>query len=928
MNNGLNNNRSFFEHSYWNNNLGTGGSGSQFNFPSPYQVGNVPHHFNAPPVVRFSPQGPVVGSMQYTWQLNETPCTGPARTKDGRPHIFICGGLEPQLRYEFVPYKEGPSISSIRNEISARLLQAGQAPHIGHFDFADHERPEFMRVPRQPTREFHLAHPPTADAQECIDAGHKEQEHYFNTPLPFTLPEAEQALEWRNQELTNLIRIRDEIQAKINENQQWISDIHRGTRGPRSKTFLNSLRGQNHKLWQTGQAFEWRCQNATTRRDETAENLQKIRHALEHNKEAYRDSIKAVERQRFPKDHAIFNEERGRAEAAKQEELRFSILAKQERENYSHAPAPATMDEARNTADAGKKHLENCVRDKNASEALYNEKQSRLEATRALLSEEWNVIAEHEVAFLEEEVAALKRTVDIQDQRIANAYTRATESYRQKILGLHSKADFDTSHALAGEAQAQFFQRLANQPDDALAPMQADEAQQPQAHIPDTLRVNQDQKPTGATTSLSKQPITALADLAALSSEIVERAARRAERQANQHAVLSGAEGAASVAAEHGPSAHPNSTNLPPANQPAINTALGASALALASSNTVTAPGAIAGASVNLGELAATAARSLAGAAGQVLSAPAIAVGALFYSSNAGEGSDKVQGREKGVPAALLAKRNSGQLTKPVIKPKPQLGVKTPIQLKNTPLYPMEIGEVSNGVKPPLAPKPAFDRAGLNAQQQALKQATADAGINRLASPVAVEPLKQAAMALDKAAGALQDAACLDNPLCVAKLIMGGEGNSSTQTVPVAHDLTGGKLENPQPIQDNKTVLISPDQRGEQGASHTGNVDGKPETGGNTTVTPIPVGTNTDDLAYLALKGKDAQEAAGKLGFDRRISPQKAPFNSHGQPVFSNGKNYITPDIDSHNVSNGWKLFNSKGKRIGTYDNDLIRIKD
>ncbi|MBJ4953946.1 hypothetical protein JGF37_03310 [Salmonella enterica subsp. enterica serovar Goldcoast] len=53
-------------------------------------------------------------------------------------------------------------------------------------------------------------------------------------------------------------------------------------------------------------------------------------------------------------------------------------------------------------------------------------------------------------------------------------------------------------------------------------------------------------------------------------------------------------------------------------------------------------------------------------------------------------------------------------------------------------------------------------------------------------------------------------------------------------------------------------------------------------------------------LAYLALKGKEAQDAAQNLGFDRRIPPQKAPFNSHGQPVYSDGKNYITPDIDSH----------------------------
>lgn len=80
-----------------------------------------------------------------------------------------------------------------------------------------------------------------------------------------------------------------------------------------------------------------------------------------------------------------------------------------------------------------------------------------------------------------------------------------------------------------------------------------------------------------------------------------------------------------------------------------------------------------------------------------------------------------------------------------------------------------------------------------------------------------------------------------------------------------------------------------------QEATNTGNTEGVPDTGGNTTLTPIPEGPNKDDLAYLALKGKEAQEAAGKLGFDRKIPAQKAPFNSHGQPVFYDGKNYITP---------------------------------
>ncbi len=77
-----------------------------------------------------------------------------------------------------------------------------------------------------------------------------------------------------------------------------------------------------------------------------------------------------------------------------------------------------------------------------------------------------------------------------------------------------------------------------------------------------------------------------------------------------------------------------------------------------------------------------------------------------------------------------------------------------------------------------------------------------------------------------------------------------------------------------------------------------------------------------------ALKGKEAQEAAGKLGFDSRILPNKAPFNSHGQTSYFNGKTYITPDIDSHNVTNGWKMFDRRGQRIGTYDSDLNKIKD
>ncbi|MFF8597152.1 polymorphic toxin-type HINT domain-containing protein [Streptomyces sp. NPDC015220] len=69
-------------------------------------------------------------------------------------------------------------------------------------------------------------------------------------------------------------------------------------------------------------------------------------------------------------------------------------------------------------------------------------------------------------------------------------------------------------------------------------------------------------------------------------------------------------------------------------------------------------------------------------------------------------------------------------------------------------------------------------------------------------------------------------------------------------------------------------------------------------------------------------------DRAGALGYRTRIPTQKAPFNSHGQVVFSNGKNYITPDVDGHNVSDGWKMFNRKGQRIGTYDPDLNYLKE
>ena len=71
-----------------------------------------------------------------------------------------------------------------------------------------------------------------------------------------------------------------------------------------------------------------------------------------------------------------------------------------------------------------------------------------------------------------------------------------------------------------------------------------------------------------------------------------------------------------------------------------------------------------------------------------------------------------------------------------------------------------------------------------------------------------------------------------------------------------------------------------------------------------------------------------SRDRADALGYTTRIPAQKAPFDSHGQEVFTNGKNYITPDVDGHNVTDGWKMFSRRGARIGTYDSELNYVKE
>ena len=119
-----------------------------------------------------------------------------------------------------------------------------------------------------------------------------------------------------------------------------------------------------------------------------------------------------------------------------------------------------------------------------------------------------------------------------------------------------------------------------------------------------------------------------------------------------------------------------------------------------------------------------------------------------------------------------------------------------------------------------------------------------------------------------------------------------GAGNR-TETLPVNDDLTGGKLVNPAHDQNKGTSLVTPDRSGEQGPSNTGNTDGLPDTGGNTTVTPIPT-QNKDDLAYLAEGDKPANlspEGAGRSGAFNEAKRQS------GIPV-SQSPNKVSPNID------------------------------
>ena len=66
--------------------------------------------------------------------------------------------------------------------------------------------------------------------------------------------------------------------------------------------------------------------------------------------------------------------------------------------------------------------------------------------------------------------------------------------------------------------------------------------------------------------------------------------------------------------------------------------------------------------------------------------------------------------------------------------------------------------------------------------------------------------------------------------------------------------------------------------------------------------------------------------AAKELGYTKQIPRGELPFTKN-QPAFQKGQRYITPDLDGHK-GGVWKMFDNKGRRLGTFDENLKRIGD
>ena len=86
-------------------------------------------------------------------------------------------------------------------------------------------------------------------------------------------------------------------------------------------------------------------------------------------------------------------------------------------------------------------------------------------------------------------------------------------------------------------------------------------------------------------------------------------------------------------------------------------------------------------------------------------------------------------------------------------------------------------------------------------------------------------------------------------------------------------------------------------------------------------------------------KSSEITFTQGTPGKERKVTVKipegyrKTNYKSHGQSVYTNGKNYISPDRDGHNggiwkMAKDEKLLKRKETRMGTYDVNLNRVGD
>lgn len=89
--------------------------------------------------------------------------------------------------------------------------------------------------------------------------------------------------------------------------------------------------------------------------------------------------------------------------------------------------------------------------------------------------------------------------------------------------------------------------------------------------------------------------------------------------------------------------------------------------------------------------------------------------------------------------------------------------------------------------------------------------------------------------------------------------------------------------------------------------------------------TPVSLEKHKKTDSNQRMTNPEAKRRAKKLGYDREEKDPPIKKGAHGNKAFTNGKNFITADRDVHS-GGAWKMFDSSGNRIGTYDKNLNRI--